>query len=52
VCQDTTLLKKWEEAIPGIIKLDQTQVVCDKHFEAKDIFREWVKHDSNGQIIA
>ncbi|KAM0727879.1 hypothetical protein ACS0PU_005348 [Formica fusca] len=52
VPKDITLLKKWEEAIPGVMKLERTHVVCDKHFQAKDISREWIKCDSNGQIIA
>ena len=52
VPRDSTLLKKWEEAIPGIVKLDQMHVVCDRHFQANDISREWIKCDSNGQIIA
>ncbi|KAM0729413.1 hypothetical protein ACS0PU_004767 [Formica fusca] len=52
VPKDPVIWKKWEEAIPGIVKLRQTDVICDKHFEEKDISREWIKFDANDQVIA
>ncbi|XP_011863356.1 PREDICTED: uncharacterized protein LOC105559571 [Vollenhovia emeryi] len=51
VPKDIVTLKKWEQVIPGIIKLDQTDRVCEKHFKKEDIVREWVKLDANGQVI-
>ncbi|XP_056644930.1 uncharacterized protein LOC130450512 [Diorhabda sublineata] len=44
--------KKWKAVIPGIVDLKQTQYICEKHFEEKYILRKWIKHDSNGKIIA
>ncbi|KAL6448032.1 hypothetical protein ACFW04_000223 [Cataglyphis niger] len=38
--------------ILGIVKLRQTDVICDKHFEEKDISREWIKLNANDQAIA
>ncbi|KAM0724723.1 hypothetical protein ACS0PU_009107 [Formica fusca] len=52
VPKDPVIWKKWDEAIPGIVKLRQTDVICDKHFEEKDISREWIKLDTNDQVIA
>ncbi|KMQ85102.1 hypothetical protein RF55_16552, partial [Lasius niger] len=50
--KDPATWKKWEEAIPNIIKLRSTDVVCEKHFEENDISREWIKLDANEQVIA
>lgn len=51
VPKDIVTWKNWEKAIPGIMKLRQTDVVCEKHFNEEDMVREWVKLDANGQII-
>ncbi|XP_015595020.1 uncharacterized protein LOC107267604 isoform X2 [Cephus cinctus] len=52
VPKDITTWKKWEQAIPGIVKLQQSDIVCEKHFNEEDIAREWVKYDANGRVIA
>jgi len=46
VPKDSVTWKKWEKAIPSILKLRQKDVVCGKHFDKKDISREWIKHDA------
>lgn len=47
VPKDTVMCKKWEEAIPGIVKLFTTDVVCEKHFDEKDISRDTCKKNEN-----
>lgn len=51
ILKDIETWKKWEYAIPNILKLKATDVVCDKHFIYEDIVHEWSKQDANGQII-
>lgn len=41
--------KKWQAAIPG---LKQSQYVCEKHFKKKYTFKNWIKRDCDGRIIA
>ncbi|CAL1681039.1 unnamed protein product [Lasius platythorax] len=43
--------KKWIAAIPGIVDLQPSQFVCEKHFEKRYILRKWVKYH-NGRVIA
>ncbi|XP_077282105.1 uncharacterized protein LOC143908348 [Temnothorax americanus] len=45
-------LRQWVAAIPGIVKLKPTHVICDKHFEDQHIICEWIKQDGSGRIIA
>ncbi|XP_043283154.1 uncharacterized protein [Venturia canescens] len=44
-------LKKWQSAIPNR-QLTSSHFVCEKHFEEKYILRKYIKHDTNGQVIA
>ncbi|XP_071653214.1 uncharacterized protein [Temnothorax longispinosus] len=52
VPKDVERLRQWVAAIPGIVKLKPTHVICDKHFEDQHIIREWIKRDGSGRIIA
>lgn len=52
VPDETGMLKQWEAAIPGALKLKSSHFICKKHFEEKYIIKKYVKHDANGKIIA
>ncbi|XP_024946614.1 uncharacterized protein LOC112495201, partial [Cephus cinctus] len=43
--------KKWKAAIRGVV-LKQSQYICEKHFDENCRIRQWIKRDTNGQIIA
>ncbi|XP_046590325.1 uncharacterized protein LOC107218079 isoform X1 [Neodiprion lecontei] len=52
VPQNRRLRKQWEAKIPGIVFLKANQYVCEKHFSKECIIRKWIKHDSQGNIVA
>lgn len=52
VSADESLREKWAAAIPGIQYLKPHQHICERHFGDEWVVRKWVKHDSDGKIIA
>jgi len=52
VPKNEALRKQWEEAIPGITSLKETQSVCERHFESHLIKRKFLAYDANGRLIA
>lgn len=50
VPQSEVLREMWE-AIPGIMRLQANQYVCEKHFEEDYIVRSLMKRDSGQKIL-
>lgn len=46
--KNESIRKKWQEAIPEVPLLRQSQCVCEKHFEEKYISRNIKQKDNNG----
>ncbi|KAH7971539.1 hypothetical protein HPB49_025581 [Dermacentor silvarum] len=51
VPRDSSRLQVWQRAIPGLDKqLTSSCVVCDLHFEDRDLVKEFV-HNINGDVV-
>ena len=51
VPNDEIVRKKWEDAIPGINKLNPRHYVCEKHFPEECIRRKFVDIEYNTYCI-